>query len=289
MYSGTTLTKYSGRVMGAHQKIDRVARRHLTRLLADDRVFPGIRNILQFEGKNGPDAIKRKSPARDEPWHYYSPFDDDDSKLIELIRDHYDRLVVELRADNRERAAFEAAWLAHAIVDGLTPAHHYPYEEKLIELRGGKGIESRTTIKEKLVMHGETRREKMRNNWKMWGPKGLLTTHGLFEFGVASIIAPLSFGEAIPKKKDVERMRKIGPLEWFKRSAREIAILDMYEHYYRKGWTPKLAWQVRHKLGPTIVQAVSLTWHIALIDAGKVDPNYAGNRRKSRRKSVQKS
>lgn len=270
MYSGTTLTKYSGRVLGAHQKIDRVARRHLGRLLPDNSLFPTAKHILHFEGRNGPDAIKRKSPAKDEPWHYYSPFDDDDSQLIELIDDHYKLLVKELKANNTERIAFEAAWLAHALVDGLTPAHHYPYEEKLVELRGGEGIETRTTIKEKLVMHGETRREKMKNNWKMWGPKGLFTTHGLFEMGIATLIMPLGFGEAIPKASDVERMREIGSVEWFKRTAREIAIMDMYERYHRKGWTPKLAYDIRHKLGPLLVQTVCLTWYAAVADAGLI-------------------
>lgn len=268
MYSGTTFTRYSGRVLGAHQKIDRVARRHLSHLLPDESLFPKSRRILYFEGKQGPDAIKRKSPAQDEPWHYYSPFDDDDSQLIELIRDHYNQLVKQLKKGNQERIAFEAAWLAHALVDGLTPAHHYPYEEKLVELRGGEGIETRTTMKKKIVMPGPTRREKMKNNWKMWGPKGLFTTHGLFEMGIATIIAPLSFGEAIPNKADLESMRNMGPIEWFRRAAREIAVLEMYESYYKKGWTPKLAWQVRHKLGPIIVQTVTLTWYAAVADAG---------------------
>ena len=288
MYSGSTLTRYSGRVLGAHQKIDRVARRHLSRLLPDDTLFPSSRRILQFEGKNGPDAIKRKSPAQDEPWHYYSPFDDEDAQLIELIRDHYGQLVKELKAQNNERIAFEAAWLAHAIVDGLTPAHHYPYEDKLVELRGGKGIESRTTIREKLVMHGETRREKMRNNWKMWGPKGLFTTHGLFEMGIATLIMPLNFAEAVPRPSDIKIIEKIGLLEWFRRTAREIAVLDMYNLYYNKGWTPKLAYQIRHKLGPSIVQTVTLAWYSALIEAGVIEPNYESYKRKLRRKTVRK-
>ncbi len=267
MYSGTTLTRYSGRVLGAHQKIDRVARRHLAHLISDNSAFPASKQILHFEGKNGPDAIKRKSPAKDEPWHYYDPFDDNDSKLPQLINDHYKLLVSQLKSGNHERSAFEAAWLAHAIVDGLTPAHHYPYEEKLVELRGGEGIETRTTIKEKWVMHGDTRREQVKNNWKMWGPKGLFTTHGLFEMGVATLIMPLTFSEAVPTKADMARMHEIGPEVWFKRTAREIAVMDMYERYHRKGWTPRLAYDIRHKLGPLLVQSVCLTWYAALRDA----------------------
>ncbi len=267
MYSGTTLTKYSGRVLGAHQKIDRVARRHLTKLLADKSAFPSIRPILQFEGRNGPDAIKRKSPAVDEPWHYFDPFDEADTQLLGLIQDHYDNLVKELKIGNKERAAFEAAWLAHALVDGLTPAHHYPYEKELALLRGGDSLESRTTIKDKLVMPGITRRAKVQNNWKMWGPKGLFTTHGLFEMGFATIIAPLNFAEVVPTDTELASIEEIGIVEWFKRAAREIAVLDMYKNYYKKGWTPKLAWQVRHRLGPTIVQTVTLAWYAAVLDA----------------------
>lgn len=270
MYSGSTLTRYSGRLLGAHQKIDRVARHHLAQVLPDNRLFPGIRLILHFEGKNGPDAIKRKSPAVDEPWHYFDPFDETDDQLIKLIAEHYKNLVTELKAENRERAAFEAAWLAHALVDGLTPAHHYPYEKKLAELRGGEGLETRVTIKGKLVMPGYNRRDKMRNNWKMWGPKGLFTTHGLFEMGVATLIAPLTFGEMVPTASDLAGVRETGVIELFKRAAREIAVLDMYQNYYQKGWTPKLAWQVRHRLGPTLVQTVTLAWYAALSDAGLV-------------------
>ncbi len=268
MYSGTTLTRYSGRLLGAHQKIDRIARRHLKYLLPDNAVFPTSRRILYFEGKNGPDGIKRKSPAKDEPWHYFNPFDDKDSKLIDLIDDHYKQLVKELKAGNMERVAFEAAWLSHAMVDGLTPAHHYPYEEKLVELRGGESIETRTTIKEKLVMHGETPGEKVVNNWRMWGPKGLFTTHGLFEMGVATLIAPLTFAETIPTEDDLKTLKEIGILEWFRRMAREIAALDMYSAYYKKGWTPKLAWQVRHQLGPRLVKTVVLAWYSAAEEAG---------------------
>jgi len=55
MYSGMTFTRFSGRLMGAHQKIDRVARRHLTLLLGVDEFFPSTSQILHSEGTNGPD------------------------------------------------------------------------------------------------------------------------------------------------------------------------------------------------------------------------------------------
>lgn len=267
MYSGTTLTPLSGRLVGAHQKIDKLARAVLRPLLTDNTAFPSARAILHFEGAKGPDAIKRKSPARDEPWHYFSPFDTGDTRLIEIISDHYDQLVDALRQQDKVRAAFEAAWLAHAIVDGLTPAHHYPYEEELTLLRGGEGIETRTSIKEKLLMPGETRRERLRNNWKMWGPKGLLTTHGLFEWGVAALMAPISSRQVQLNSKDIDELYQYGVLELFRRKAREVSGRNMYDTYCQYGWTPRLARQVRKNLVPTIVKTVALVWYAAALDA----------------------
>lgn len=268
MYAGTTLTPLSGRLFGAHQKLDRLARTSLRLLLDNDAVFPDIKAILHFEGVNGPDAIKRKSPAKDEPWHYYSPFDVADTSLLEIIQVHYEQLVKALRADDGVRAAFEAAWLSHAVVDGLTPAHHYPYEEMLTELRGGAGLETRTSIKDKLVLPGENRRDQVRNNWKMWGPRGLLATHGFFEFGVAALIAPFSIKHVRITQKDFEDLQEYGLIELFRRTAKEISGLDMYQKYYEQGWTPRLARQVRNHLAPATVKMVTLAWYAATLEAG---------------------
>jgi hypothetical protein len=267
MYSGTTLTNKSGSFIGAHQKIDRVARNNLSRLIVDDTLFPASKKILHFEGKNGPDGMKRKSPAINEPWHFLNPFDDQDTTLVDLIKSHYDLLVKELRDGNEERISFEAAWLAHAIVDGLTPAHHYPYEKELSILRGGEGNETRSSIKHKVILPGSSRREQVKNNWKMWGPKGLISTHGLFELGIAAIIAPLSFNDSLPTPEEIDHMLDIGISEWFKRTAREIAVLDMYNRYYQRGWTTKLTVEVRNKLIPDIIKTVTVAWYCALIDA----------------------
>jgi hypothetical protein len=169
MYSGTTLTNFSGAVLGAHQKIDRTAFSHLEKITNGARGFPTIRDILHFEGKNGPDGIKRKSPAQDEQWHYFNPFDNEDTRLLEYFRMHYDELVANLRKGTPTRAAYDAAWLAHAIVDGLTPAHHFPYEEKLIEIRG-ESIDTRTSIKDKLLMPGETVLDSLKKQLEDVGP-----------------------------------------------------------------------------------------------------------------------
>lgn len=267
MYSGTTLNKTSGRIMGAHQKIDRVARNNLSQLVADDRLFPKAGKILHFEGVNGPDGIKKKSPGVNEPWHYFNPFDDTDRVMVDLVESHYKFLVKELGDGNSEKVAFEAAWLAHTIVDGLTPPHHYPYEEKLAELRGGEGNETRTSLKEKVILPGATRREQVKNNWKMWGPKGLLSSHGTFELGVAAIIAPLSFNSSMPTHEEIDRFRQMGIGDWFTNTAREVAVMDMFTRYHKKGWTPKLTMDVRSKLLPLIIKHVTLAWYSAMVDA----------------------
>jgi hypothetical protein len=279
MYAGSTLTAASGRLAGAHQKIDRTARRHLQALLRDTMPhmtdaaikssFPNIGKILHFEGRNGPDGIKRKSPAKDEPWHYFSPFDETDTLLIELIEGHYTNLVVALRKKDTVVASFEAAWLAHAVVDGLTPAHHYPYEEKLGELRGGRAKESRVTYKDKLVMPGRDGPDAVKNNWKMWGPKGLFTTHLTFEWGVASILLPMKLAPTKPTSKDISAMQSLSTADYFRWAAKEIAAFGMYDEYYRKGWTSALARNVRQRLVPVIIKAVTLIWYKAVCEASQ--------------------
>ncbi|MDQ3093839.1 MAG: hypothetical protein M3Q70_01525 [bacterium] len=267
MYSGSTLTNFSGAILGAHQKIDRTAYKHLEKLIKDTSGFPDLQDILHFEGKNGPDGIKRKSPARDEPWHFYAPFDDDDTRLIIDFRRHYKELVVQLKKGTPTRAAYDAAWLAHTIVDGLTPAHHFPYEEKLAELRG-EGMHTRDSVKDKLLIPGDTFRLALKNNWKMWGPDGLMSMHGLFEMGVAVMIAPLKFKTALPSEANIKKVAEIGIEEWFARSARHIAMLDMYDRFCTRGWTLKLVRDVRNELAPTIIKTVALAWYSAMRDAG---------------------
>ena len=267
MYSVFTLTDYSGKIIGAHQKIDRAARESLGTLINGRNLFPSAKSILRFEGKNGPDGIKRKSPGKNEPEHYFSPFDDD-GKLIKIIKEHYKTLVLELKNNNSERIAFEAAWLAHSLVDGLTPAHHYPYQEELSKLLKHSSKKDQFSVKEKLVMPGKTAKDKLKNNWKMWGPKGLMFTHGLFELGSAILLAPMSFDKYSPSKHEIESIKELGIIEFFINRAREIAVLDIYQIYSKKGWTPKLAKVIRTKLGPTMVNTVTLVWYSALADAG---------------------
>ncbi len=268
MFSGTTLkgSKHFDAWFGAHQKIDRTARRHLSQVKTDVQ-FPARKDILKFEGLDGPDGIKRKTPAKDEPWHYINPEDADDTQLLEIITEHYRQLVIALREDNNVRASFEAAWLAHAVVDGLTPAHHYPYEEELVRLRGGAGIETRTTPKEKLLMPGDTLPKRLSNNWQMWGDKGLLATHIAFEIGVAVMLMPMRLNNALPTPEQLRHVNGMGIQELFIERAKQVNDLEMYEMFYKSGWTPRLAQVVRRKLAPIIVNTVTLIWYAAAEEA----------------------
>lgn len=262
MYSGTTLYNKSGNLLGAHQKFDRVARRFVVALRPEAR-FPETKAILGFEGNNGPDGIKRKSPGVDEPWHYWDPSNPEDHLLLDIIDEHHKKLVVSLRANDMESAAFESAWMAHAIVDGLTPAHHYPYEEKLTELRGGESKETRTSIRNKLVIQGNTKREMISRNWKMWGTKGLLLSHGGFEFGVSYTVKALKLRDALPTNPDIRHARNITYRGYLKHAAKEIYDLNMYERFLRRGWSMKLAREVKTVLAPAIVRAIAIAWVLA--------------------------
>ena len=271
MYAGSTLVmlKYFDAWFGAHQKIDRTAHRHLRAILSDTAIyFPSALQINRFEGRNGPDGIKRKTPARDEPWHFYNPADPHDDKVIIIIEEHQQELVIALREQNEVRAAFEAAWMAHAIVDGLTPAHHYPYEEELLKLRG-QGKETRTSVKEQLLIPGKTLPKMVHNNWKFWGDKGLLATHFAFEWGIAIMATPLRLNRSRPSKHELDEILEQGVGPVFLRLAAEINSFDMYSEFYKSGWTPRLAKIARQELLPRIVNAVTIAWYAASIEAAK--------------------
>lgn len=254
--------------MGAHQKIDRAARRHLSKLpgnYADQ--FPGIKEILRFEGKNGPDGIKRKSPSHNEPWHFLDPFAADNSGFLAILEQHYKELATHLAAGNKERAAFEAAWLAHAAVDGLTPAHHYPYDDKIVELQGTSTPAARDTVSKKLLFKGDTHSATLRNTAKVYGPKGLLTAHAMFEMGVTLLIRPLRLPDAVPGKPDFKELKAKGYQGYFMNRAREVASLGLYDVYLKSGWSPKLSNQVRHNLAPIMVRTVTVLWYAAAQEA----------------------
>lgn len=264
MYSGTTLGKTSGNMIGAHQRIDRIARRALGTLIGDSgHYFPSAADILYFEGNNGPDAVKRKSPSVDEPWHYIDPKTLKDTSLVVMIEDHIKNLSRALRHTDQHRASFEAAWLAHAVVDGLTPAHHFPLADKIEELFGMPHHE-RKTIKQKNIIKGESRRDTVAKNWEYWGAKGIFSAHTLFEFGVATSL--LSWpGKLTLTVDQATALLSNGYAHYFHDVLAEIDSFNMYELFQRSGWTTKSARLVRRELFPRLVMAVALAWYDALL------------------------
>lgn len=263
MYAGTTYGKKSGQLIGVHQRIDKIARLHLKALLKDGETFPNVPQILHFEGDNGPDGIKRKSPSVDEPWHFIDPEKPENNDVMQMIYDHQINLARALKSNNIERAAFEAAWMAHAIVDGLTPAHHYPLADKIEELFGMPHHE-RSSVKEKNIIKGHNRRDTLSKNWQYWGKHGIFMNHFMYEFGVATAILGKSFGKIVITQDDLLALKKDGYEKTFEGIMQQVIDLRTYEMYAKKGWNRQLGTIVRMQLVPLIVRAVVMGWYVSV-------------------------
>ena len=266
MYSGTTFRHGSGNVAGVHQRIDRVAKRHLTHRIGSHAFFPSIKTILHFEGRNGPDGIKSKSPSIDEPWHYIQPGAADDAPLVGMINDHIYNLTEALKKHDEVRAGFEAAWLSHAIVDGLTPAHQFPFTEAVEELWGKPHHERNSTI-DKIMIKGDSIFDTLNRNWKYWGKNGVFTAHYMFEWGIATSIVTTKFDNIGITDEDLQRVEAEGFTAFFLESVNAIDELGTYQEFNKTGWSPYLATVSRRKLVPLIMKNVCLAWYVASREA----------------------
>jgi hypothetical protein len=267
MYSGTTFRHSSGNIGGVHQRIDRVAKKQLLRHIGRDAFFPTIKTILHFEGKNGPDGIKSKSPSVDEPWHFIAPDAAEDDPLVTVISDHLYNLVAALEKQDEIRAGFEAAWLSHAIVDGLTPAHHVPLAEKIEEL-WGKAHSERDSTSDKIIIKGANPRDSLSKNWEYWGTKGVFSAHLFYEMGVASSLTVATFTDIGITDKDLKRMETEGYIKYFLESVKAIDAMGTYQEFIQTGWSVHLANVSRKALIPLIMKNVCLAWYAA--SKGKV-------------------
>ena len=264
MYATNTIlknSKKSGKLIGTHQKIDKIARGQFLKMEGKKAKFPSVKSIQYFEGTNGPDGIKRKSPGVDEPWHYINP-DDDDRRLVENVLDHQFNLGMAIRKKDDTRASFEAAWMAHAIVDGLTPPHHYPYNEMVGDLKKGREALRFFGIQTSGIMPGDTAVEILKNNWLYWGTNGLYTSHVAFEFGVAFVVSATSMKALgkMPTNEEVVKMRENGFESSFYDSLKMVAGMEMYYRFLESGWTAELALESKTKLVPEIIKCVTLGW-----------------------------
>lgn len=286
MYSTTALvknSKLSGKLIGTHQQLDQAARQILARQLPRGRYFPSQKELIHFEGSRGPDGLKRKSPGIDEPSHMMVLSDDltvanlikladnsapliDFPPLIQLIMDHRWNLVQALRKHNDLRAAFEAAWMAHYIADGLTPAHHFPLSDAKEELMTNKEFVKIFGEPIKGIIHGRSGLETARNNWLYWGAGGYMTKHVAFEYGVAIIAAALPRRALTPKIPKAD-FRQVDALQVFLSALQKIDQLKMYDVFRLEGWTTKLALETKNVLLPEVVRAIALMWYSAVEEA----------------------
>lgn len=262
-------SKHSGRLIGVHQKLDKAARQLLIKEMGrDTRRFPSIEKILYFEGSRGPDGLKTKSPGYDEPEHFIEP-GNDDGVLRSYILDHQYNLTQALIKNNHERAAFEAAWMAHAITDGLTPAHHYPYRRVVDDLMTDKDYKTLFGHEIKGIMRGNSLAQAARNNWLYWGAGGVMTKHIAFEYGVAYIIAPVGIKRLMPKNIKKEDFKDIDIEKEFYASLERVDALKMYDNFLKFGWTTQLAIETREVLIPEIIRAVTLGWASSIEQANR--------------------
>lgn len=271
MYSRATPFEKSDKMIGTHQKIDRAARLILKNIYSEktnpnlDSVFPKINQILRFEGTNGPDGIKMKSPGKDEPWHFVEPYGDL-SPMIRYIENHIYNLAEAIKNQNEVRASFEAAWLAHTLTDALTPAHQYPMEDKIIEL-SGKSPSERDKIYKKVLLPGDNWREKFKINWEYIGPKGVMSSHMLYELGVAMLISPIAprkFAHK-PTKAEIKAVINGEFIHVFEQKVKLIADQHYYDYFMKNGWTNNLARKTREDLLPEISKLVALGWLAAIV------------------------
>ncbi len=264
MYSGFITSRRIVPALGVHQRFDAAAYRLIAPYFAEE-TFPSLRQLMHFEGMNGPDGLKVKSPGRHDPGHLYDP-ETGAGDIPQLITDHYRALIVGLRAQDMVRAGFEAAWMAHYICDGLTPAHHFPLDEEMAtQSEHSKRIPKR--YKYTVIVPGTNLVDTIRRSWAVWGGKGLLTTHLNFEFGVAAALVGYRINVTLDHSQ-LAKARSMGFLPFFEDEAKSVAALQMYEDFYATGWNAELARTVKNRLAPQITQVIAIAWLLAYLEAG---------------------
>ena len=178
-----------------------------------------------------------------------------------------DNLSVALKKEDEIRAGFEAAWLSHAIVDGLTPAHHFPLAEKIEEL-WGKAHSERDSTSDKIIIKGDGARDSLNKNWEYWGAKGIFSAHLFYEMGVASSLTVAKFNNIGITDSDLKRIEKEGYIPYFMESIQKIDGMGTYQEFMKTGWSVHLANISRKQLIPLIMKNVCLAWYAA--QKGKV-------------------
>jgi hypothetical protein len=258
MYSGFVSPHKTITRIGIHQRFDSAAYRMIEPLLPPD-FLPPLAEILEFEGFNGPDGLKVKSPGVNEPSHLYDPATDT-GQVPANIQMHFDNLVLALKAKDEVRASFEAAWMCHYVCDGLTPAHHWPLEEALAEADAPPLV---------LPVGDNAKRfsAQIKKQWLIWGAKGHLSTHHNFELGIVFALAAVTIKGKFDLA-ELQQARADGPVDYFKRQARHVAELDLYGKFYKHGWTTEIAKGIKNVIAPVSARTIGLILLLAAEAAG---------------------
>jgi hypothetical protein len=226
--------------VGTHQKFDRAAYD-----LIKDRIekgkFPSRSMLLRFEGAGGPDGLKFKGNYNTD--HMWDPV----NKIGHLptwIEINYKNLVKALKEGDEVKASFEAGFMAHYLTDSLTPAHH---------------------LSHKFILE-EYENKKYRKRWKIYGHKGILSSHMAFEAGISSAIMftpiKVKFDENLLKA-----IQKQGIKQVVMNESLAISKHNMYEQFLTKGWSAKLAKNIKATLVKRIPQLVAAAWYAAYEEA----------------------
>lgn len=226
---------------GTHQKFDRAAFR-----LIEDRInpeyFPTRSQLLKFEGAGGPDGLKFKGNYKTD--HLWDPV----NKIGYLpmwVEINFKNMTRALSEGDIIQAAFEGGFMAHYLTDSLTPAHHLSHKLILEEYEG----------------------KKYRKRWKVYGHKGLLSSHVAFETGISSAIvfSPLKikFDDELLK-----RIKKDGIKQVVEEESLAIAKLNLYEQFLKKGWNASLAKSIKATVVKRIPQLIAAAWLAAYEEAG---------------------
>ncbi len=246
MNSGFITYFTKGKVLnniGTHQKFDKVAYR-LIRPRINLNKFPQQRQILKFEGMGGPDGLKMKSKnyRADHLWDPVNKI----GHLPSWVEIHYKNAVEALKNGDSVKASFELGFMAHYLTDSLTPAHHTNH---------------------KLITAEYEDANRLRKNWVVWGRKGLVSSHVMFESGVSTAIAfnrlRVKFDEDLYNRIIQEGIKVVVEDESLR-----IAKLDLFDRYLKKGWTVDLAKTVKTVVVKRIPQLVAATWLAAYTEAG---------------------
>ncbi|MBP6005741.1 hypothetical protein KA531_02470 [Candidatus Saccharibacteria bacterium] len=247
------ITKGKINSTGIHQKMDKIAYQVMTKyanqeLGAGQYFFPELRDVIYFEGYNGPDGLKVKKGSKKYDKHHLWEPKTGQGYLMEWIEHHYHSLVATLNNQDTIDSGFEASWLAHYLGDIVTPAHHYSKDLLYTE---GKLANQKFGVKLK-------EQYRVTKNF---------TDHIIFESGIASSLVMKRFNHIEFSQEILKSLENIGVTATINNLALSIQDQGLYEQYLKKGWSPKLYQLIREQVVDQGIQLISAIWYFALLES----------------------